>query len=177
MHGRACNDSGNLRRSLARCVVALVVALLLTGCGSVQQGEATAPSPSPSQSEATSPSPSPSQSDAATRAGSSVLDGVFTARQAAQGEARFQQVCAACHRINDFRGGRFRAVWVGRTVGDLFQTMSTLMPEGDPGSLSPEEYSAIISYVLRENGYPAGEEDLAADESTLPDIRITVAAG
>ena len=49
------------------------------------------------------------------------------------------------------------------------------MPEGDPGSLSPEEYSAIISYVLRENGYPVGDEDLAADASALQDIRIVVA--
>ena len=51
------------------------------------------------------------------------------------------------------------------------------MPKDDPGSLSPEEYSAIISYMLRENGYPAGEEDLPADASTLQHIRITVAAG
>ena len=67
-------------------------------------------------------------------------------------------------------------VWVGRTLGDLFETVSTLMPEGDPGSLSPEEYSAIISYVLRENGYPVGDKDLAADPSTLREIRIVVAA-
>ena len=83
-------------------------------------------------------------------------------------------MCAACHKINDFTGGRFRVVWVGRTVGDLFETISTLMPEGDPGSLSPDEYSAIISYLLRENGYPPGEEDLADDASTLQEIRIVV---
>ncbi len=50
------------------------------------------------------------------------------------------------------------------------------MPKDDPGSLSPEEYSAIISYMLRENGYPAGEEDLPADTSTLRYIRIVAAA-
>jgi len=141
--------------SLARFAVALVWALALTGCGSVQQPEVTAPSPSV--------------------AGSSVLDGIFTARQASRGDTRFQQVCEACHSISEFRGGRFRLVWVGRTVGELFQTVSTLMPEDDPGSLSSEEYSAIISYMLRENGYPAGEEELATDASTLQDIRIVVA--
>ena len=67
-------------------------------------------------------------------------------------------------------------MWVGRTVGDLFQNVSTLMPEDDPGSLSLEEYSAIISYVLRENGYPAGEEDLPADEATLRRIQIPSSA-
>jgi hypothetical protein len=50
------------------------------------------------------------------------------------------------------------------------------MPKDDPGYLSPEEYSVIISYMLRENGYPAGEEDLPADASTLGYIRIVGAA-
>lgn len=144
-------------------VPALVWALVLTACGSVQQPETTAPSPNSSQPEAVTP------------ASSSVLDGVFTARQASLGETRFRQVCSACHGINEFRGGRFRLVWVGRTVGDLFESMSTLMPEDDPGSLSPEEYSAIISYMLRENGYPAGDEDLSADAPALQDIRVEAA--
>ena len=85
-------------------------------------------------------------------------------------------MCAACHSISEFRGGRFRLSWVGRTVGDLYESMSTLMPDDDPGSLSPEEYSAIIAYMLRENGYPAGERDLAAESSALQDIRIVRAA-
>ena len=157
-----CN--GNSRCSSTRVVFAMVLALVVAACGSPQRPEAPAPSPRSPQAEVTVP------------AGGSVLDGIFTARQASRGEATFRQVCAACHNISEFRGGRFRLVWVGRTVGDLFETMSTLMPEEDPGSLSPEEYSAIISYMLRENGYPAGEENLAGDASTLQDIRIVVGA-
>ena len=38
-----------------------------------------------------------------------------------------------------------------------------------------ESTADIVSYILRENGYPAGEEDLAADASTLEDIRIEAA--
>ncbi len=160
-------------RSLAGCGVALVAGLVLMGCGSVQQPAATAPSPASTQPEAP---PGPSQSDAATRAGSSVLDGVFTTRQASRGETTFRQVCQACHSITEFRGRTFRLVWAGSTVGDLFQSISTLMPKDDPGNLSPEEYSAIISYMLRENGYPAGEEDLPADTTALRYIRIVAAA-
>ena len=160
-------------RSQATFVVAVVVALVLTGCGAVQQPEATAPSPASSQPEALS---SASRSDAATGAGSSVLDGVFTARQAARGETAFRQVCSACHSITEFRGRTFSLVWGGSTVGDLFQSISTLMPKDDPGNLSPEDYSAIISYMLRENGYPAGEEDLPADASALSHIRIVAPA-
>lgn len=44
----------------------------------------------------------------------------------------------------------------------------------DPGSLSPEGYSAIVSYLLRGNGYPAGEEELVSDVSVLRDIRVEV---
>ena len=147
---------------MATVVSALVCALVLTACGSVRQPETTVPSPNSSQPEAATP------------VGSSVLDGVFTARQASRGETMFQQVCAECHSISEFRGGRFRLAWAGLTVGDLFQSISTLMPKDDPGSLSPEEYSAIVSYLLRENGYPAGEEELVSDVPALRDIRVEV---
>ena len=168
--GSACKTSGGSPgRDPAAFAVVCVWALTLTACGSLQQPEAGSPA-------ANSPAPNLSQVDSSVRPNSSVLEGVFTARQASWGETRFRQVCAACHSISEFRGGRFRLAWVGRTVGDLFQSISTLMPEDDPGSLSPDEYSAIVSYLLRENGYPAGEEDLAADATALQDIHIVVAA-
>lgn len=154
---------GSLGYPGAAVVFLLVCPLVLTACASANQPEAPAPSADSSQPETATP------------AGGSVLDGVFTARQASQGGTRFRQMCVTCHSINDFRGARFRLGWVGRTVGDLFLVMSTLMPESDPGSLSPEEYANIVSYMLSENGYPAGEVDLAADQPTLASIRIEAA--
>ena len=154
---------GSLGCPGAAVVFVLVCPLVLTACASAMQPEATAPSADSSQPEAATP------------AGGSVLDGIFTVRQASRGGTTFQQVCVACHSINDFKGARFRLVWVGRTVGELFFVMSTLMPEGNPGSLSPEEYANIVSYMLSENGYPAGEVDLAADQPTLASIRIEAA--
>ena len=164
---------------MAKVVSGLIWALVLAACGPVQQPETAAPFPDSSQPEAATPEPAASEAatpEAAAPAGSSVLDGVFTARQASGGETSFQQVCAACHSITEFRGGRFRLAWAGLTVGDLFQSISTLMPKDDPGVLSPEEYLAIISYLLRENGYPAGEEDLPTDTSALRYIRIVAGA-
>jgi mono/diheme cytochrome c family protein len=163
----------NHRASLFAVALPLLGALALTACGSVQQPAATTmPSSGPSQPESVTSSPDASQPETVGSAGMSVLNGVFTAQQASRGETRFQQVCQSCHRINDFSGGRFRAVWVGRTVGDLFYSMSTLMPEDDPGGLPPEEYADIVSYMLRENGYPAGDEDLATELSELETVRI-----
>ena len=140
---------------------ALALSFIVGACASAPQPSAgTAPVGNPPELAASSPS------------GSSVLDGVFTSSQASRGEQRFRQVCAACHRINDFTGIRFRLIWVGRTVGDFFQVTSTLMPEDDPGSLSPEDYANLLAYFLQLNGYPAGEEPLPADVSALQNVRI-----
>ncbi len=102
----------------------------------------------------------------------SALDGVFTAEQAARGARTFREACAACHDPGEFSGGRFRMGWVGRPVGELFETISTLMPEADPGSLSPREYAAVVAYLLQLNGYPAGEAALPADRRALEGLEI-----
>ena len=59
----------------------------------------------------------------------SVLDGVFTSAQASRGEQTFSEACARCHDTREFTAGRFRLEWTGRTAGDLYETISTLMPE------------------------------------------------
>ena len=102
----------------------------------------------------------------------SVLDGVFTAAQASRGERTFREVCAACHDPGEFSGGRFRIGWVGRPVGELFETISTLMPEADPGSLSRGEYAAIVAYLLQLNDYPAGDADLPSNGRALGRLEI-----
>ncbi len=102
----------------------------------------------------------------------SVLDGVFTPAQASRGERTFSDVCAACHDTGEFSGGRFRISWVGRPVGELFETISTLMPEADPGSLSPAEYAAIVAYLLQINNYPAGDADLPTNVRALGQLEI-----
>ena len=109
---------------------------------------------------------------AAPPAGRSVADGVFTMRQAVRGQRRFEQVCAACHRAREFRGSAFQRAWMSRTVGDLFQLMSDTMPPDTPGSLSPEAYVDILTYVLRLNSYPEGPEELPADPSVLLGVRM-----
>lgn len=105
----------------------------------------------------------------------SVADGVFTEAQASRGEQTFREVCAACHDTGEFSGGRFRLTWVGRTAGDLFDTIATLMPEGDPGSLSPAEYATLVAYLLQLNGYPAGAADLPAALQELRGMEIVEA--
>lgn len=104
-----------------------------------------------------------------------VLDGVFTAAQAARGERTFEEVCAGCHDTGEFSGARFRLSWMDRTVGELFDTISTLMPEGDPGSLGPGEYAALVAYLLQLNGYPPGETPLPGALAALEELKIVEA--
>ena len=112
---------------------------------------------------------------AAAQAGGTVADGVFTADQVSRGEQTFRDVCSACHDTVEFSGGRFRLTWVGLTAGDLFDTIATLMPEGDPGSLSPAQYASVVAYLLDLNGYPAGETPLPTSLSALQALEIVAA--
>jgi hypothetical protein len=50
--------------------------------------------------------------------------------------------------------------WDGRTLGMLFETMSSTMPQTNPGMLPRSTYVDILAYILDENDYPDGESEL-----------------
>ena len=49
-------------------------------------------------------------------------------------------------------------------MDDLFYIIRTLMPYGQPATLSKQEYIEIIAYILMVNGYPAGAQPLVGDQ-------------
>jgi cbb3-type cytochrome c oxidase subunit III len=114
----------------------------------------------------------PLAQDASSSTGRSVLDGVFTSSQASRGGQQFLQACTSCHSAGEHTGRRFEAKWQGTTIGDLFDFVSTTMPEGNPGSLKPEEYASILAFFLSESGYKEGEKELPSDLESLKKIRI-----
>ncbi len=81
----------------------------------------------------------------------------------------------ACHSTNEFMGPLFAIKWIDRTAGDIFDVVSTLMPEVNPGSLRPEQYADVLAYFFSLNGYPSGEEALPADAAVLQNVRIEAA--
>jgi len=113
----------------------------------------------------------PSQQPAAA-APSSVLDGVYTAEQATRGKDTFQKSCEACHTVTEHTGKNLAANWGQSSLGDLFDLISSTMPDGDPGSLQPEAYASVIAFFLKESGYPEGKQDLPASSAALAKIRI-----
>ncbi len=101
-----------------------------------------------------------------------IADKVYSAAQAERGEARFKTSCSACHSPNSFSGGAFAEKWSGQTLGEVFDFISNVMPENDPGSLKREDYVNVIAFMLKINNLPAGDADLPTDSAGLKNIQI-----
>jgi len=110
-----------------------------------------------------------------------VWDGVYTADQARRGKAEFDQTCSRCHNLAligsergpAIKGPAFLSHWEKGSVADLFIKIRDTMPEGGPGTLSDETKIDILSYILQQNGFPAGAGELKKDVSALDDIALS----
>ena len=98
--------------------------------------------------------------------------GVYKEEQAVLGDSIFQRTCSACHSPTFHADEQFRMNWIGRTVYDLFKILKTTMPEDNIGGLTDDEYTRVIAYILRLNGFPAGADSLSADSLAQKRIRI-----
>lgn len=111
----------------------------------------------------------------------SIQDGIYTDAQAARGAEAYSARCASCHAV-DLRGNSnspgllgvgFMFLWEGRSVGELYTKMRTEMPSDQPGSLPAQTYADILSYILRANQFPVGEQELVAEADWLNSVLIT----
>lgn len=110
-----------------------------------------------------------------------VNDGVYTAQQATRGRTVYREQCAGCH-VSDMLGGEmapglkgpgFVGAWNGATLWEFADFTQATMPQDAPGRLSVRELNDIIAFILQENDYPAGAEELAIDPANQGDpIRI-----
>ncbi len=106
----------------------------------------------------------------------STLDGVYTAAQALRGRDVYAGLCQSCHNVESHTGAPFRNNWAGRPLSDLFNFIVNQMPQNEPGSLTPEEYTLALAYMLRMNGLPAGSRALPSDVAQLDQIRVELPA-
>ncbi len=112
--------------------------------------------------------------------------GAYTQAQAEAGEALYEQVCSACHLATlqgsfeapPLTGPNFRSRWEGLPLAELLRVTRERMPPGGAGSLSDEEYTAIIAYLLRESELPAGQSPLtmASVDPVFPGDADAIAA-
>lgn len=107
-----------------------------------------------------------------------VDDGVFSDAQATRGAAAFDGACSGCHRADltgnsgpALRGQRFASQYAGKDLRTLFTKIATTMPKNAAvGSLPENVNLEIVAHLLRENGFPAGSVELAAN--ALEGIRV-----
>ncbi len=112
--------------------------------------------------------------------GKKIWDGVFTSEQAARGKTNFDLSCSRCHNValigSDrgpaIKGNTFLSHWEKDTIAGLFTKVRDTMPEGGPGTVTDDVKIDILSYILQQNGFPAGTAELTKDVSSLEDIRM-----
>jgi cytochrome c553 len=108
--------------------------------------------------------------------------GVFTEEQAKKGEAAYQRVCATCHGADlhstepeapDLTEGAFKFGWQGKPIAERFDTIRKTMPPQRAGSLDDQTYLDIVTYILRFNNVPSGNQALQPDLDRLKQIVIS----
>ena len=97
---------------------------------------------------------------------------VYSDAQAARGQKTFEGTCTACHDTARFTGPEFVNAWAGQPLHALFDTVSSTMPEDNPGSLELQQYGDIIAFFLKLNGYPSGPDELKGDEASMKAIKM-----
>ena len=90
---------------------------------------------------------------------------LYRADQATRGQSDFTTACGGCHGSD--------MVPIFASYGDgrkFFDFVSVSMPADRPGELSPQQYARIIAYLMREAGFPTGDEQLRPDPAVLGQI-------
>lgn len=145
-------------------------------CQSGAGGQSTTDDPAPEATEQENDQAS-GQEDAEaddTQTGDAGGASYFTAEQADRGEDTFENVCAYCHSESEFSGSRFMSSWGGAPVGQFFQLLRATMPYDAPGSLTQQQYTDVVAYILSLNDFPEGDTELPADPAALDDITMEV---
>ena len=92
---------------------------------------------------------------------------LYTAQQAAAGEAIYAQDCAMCHGAGmqgqagpALIGQGFASPGSDSTIAGIFSVIAQQMPASAPGSLTHAQDEEAMAYILKQNGYPAGSVPL-----------------
>jgi mono/diheme cytochrome c family protein len=109
-----------------------------------------------------------------------VWDSVYTLSQASVGEAAYAKTCARCHgaslsgadEASPLSGSAFLGNWNGLPLSDLQTRIRTTMPTDSVGIYDRQIVTDVIAYLLKANGFPAGQVDLPKDVEPLKEIMI-----
>jgi mono/diheme cytochrome c family protein len=99
-------------------------------------------------------------------------DGIFTAAQAARGAEIFDGVCSECHDHVDWTDAGFRGRWQDQSLFQLWYYINDRMPYDNPWSLSRQQVTDVLTYILELNQLPAGDAELDTDDDAIDDFWI-----
>ncbi len=102
-------------------------------------------------------------------------DGVFTAAQAERGKQNFLAGrCGGCHKLDltgdrgpALKGDDFLAHWENGSLVTLFDKIRETMPPNGANEVTDDAKADIVAYLLQQNGYPAGKNELRAEADSL----------
>ncbi len=111
----------------------------------------------------------------------------YTTAQADAGQEVYSARCSVCHRADfsgsfeapELAGPNFRNTWGPRPLSELLELVVSTMPPDEAGTMSPQETTAVIAYILRENDIEASGAPLtmASTASVVPGMATVAAAG
>jgi len=111
----------------------------------------------------------------------------FTAAQAAAGAQSYLDLgCDQCHRpdlqgdlyltLDSFdvapplTGPNFAEHWYRGSLRELFAYLEARKPRDNPGTLDGDTYAQLLAFILRQNGFAPGAEELPPDRELLGEI-------
>ncbi|MDX1494320.1 MAG: cytochrome c [Longimicrobiales bacterium] len=143
-----------------RALLGLSLLSLVAACSS-GPAPAAAPAPEPEPEAAAEPSADPT-----------TADGIFTVAQAERGQELFRTVCSECHDASDWTETGFKNRWEDQSVFQLWYYINDRMPYDDPWSLTRQQVTDVLTYILQLNDLPAGDSELATDDDSIDDYWI-----
>jgi mono/diheme cytochrome c family protein len=109
----------------------------------------------------------------------SAREGVYTAAQAARGQALYTNQCALCHGEAlegamgpPLAGPLFLDIWSAMAASELFDKIHNTMPADAAGTLSRPQVADLVAYVLQANQFPAGSVELGSEDAGLERISL-----
>jgi mono/diheme cytochrome c family protein len=109
-----------------------------------------------------------------------VWDSVYNVAQAGRGETAYAKTCARCHGASlgggdespALTGGNFLGNWNGLPLSDLQTRIKTTMPSDSVGVYDMKLVTDVMAFLLKANGFPAGQAELSVQTDSLKDIMM-----
>jgi cytochrome c553 len=108
-----------------------------------------------------------------------IWSGVYSTAQAERGKANFVTSCERCHGADlngvtgpSLKGARFLNAWDNKTLKDLYIKIRDTMPPNFGSNLTDENKLEVLAFILQNNSFPTGSDELKIDSESLEDIAI-----